>query len=193
MDYGFGNWAAFSDEILAKEDDKASALTMPPSAPPTAMLPTPHRPTTYKDAVLTTMGGSLCAKSSVVALLSRQSTTVDNQPQTACCCSQPHCHAGRRHHGPGFQSTGAHSSRVVTLAPRSQSIYCEWMGLSSRGGILLLPVLLEARGEFIASCSVGGTWAILLFPGSFGGTFWETNFLVEGCLLFVFLSFGSFG
>jgi hypothetical protein len=28
---------------------------------------------------------------------------------------------------------------------------------------------------------------------SFEGTFWETIFLVEGYLLFVFLSFGSFG
>ena len=46
--------------------------------------------------------------------------------------------------------------------------------------ILLLPVLLEALGDIFASCS-------------FGGTFWETIFLVEGYLLFVFLSFGSFG
>ena len=57
MDDGFGNWAAFGDEILAEEDNEASALTMPPTAPPMAVSPTPHRPTTYKDAVLTTMGG----------------------------------------------------------------------------------------------------------------------------------------
>jgi hypothetical protein len=67
------------------------------------------------------------------------------------------------------------------------------MGLSIHGGILLLPVLLEGRGEFVASCYFGGTWAILLLPGSFGSTFWETIFLVEDYLLFVFLSFGSFG
>ena len=67
------------------------------------------------------------------------------------------------------------------------------MGLSRRGGILLLLVLLGARGEFVASCSFGDTWAILLLPGSFGSTFWETIFLVEGYLLFVFLFFGSFG
>jgi hypothetical protein len=30
-------------------------------------------------------------------------------------------------------------------------------------------------------------------PGSFGSIFWETIFLVEGYLLFVILSFGSFG
>jgi hypothetical protein len=58
MDDGFGNWAAFDDEILAKEDDDASAPTMPPLAPPTAVSPTPHRPTTYKDVVLTNMGGA---------------------------------------------------------------------------------------------------------------------------------------
>ncbi len=48
----------------------------------------------------------------------------------------------------GSQSTGAHSLWAVTLAPRSQPIYCEWMGLRRCGGILLLPVLLEAHGEF---------------------------------------------
>ncbi len=84
MDDGFGNWAAFGDDILAKEDDEASAPTMPPSALLMAVLPTPHRPTTYKDAVLSTMGGSLHAKSLVVAPLSRPSTTVDGQLQTAC-------------------------------------------------------------------------------------------------------------
>jgi hypothetical protein len=44
MDDGFGNWAAFGDEIIAKEDNKASVPTMPPSAPPTAMLPPPPPP-----------------------------------------------------------------------------------------------------------------------------------------------------
>jgi hypothetical protein len=34
---------------------------------------------------------------------------------------------------------------------------------------------------------------IRLLPGSFGSTFRETIFLVKGYLLFVFLSFGSFG
>jgi hypothetical protein len=33
----------------------------------------------------------------------------------------------------------------------------------------------------------------LLLPGSFGSTFRETIFLAKGYLLFVFLSFGSFG
>ncbi len=86
MDDGFGNWAAFGDKILAEEDNEASAPTMLPSAPPTAVLPTPHRPTTYKDPVLATMRGSLCAKSLVVAPLSCPSTTVNDQPQTACHC-----------------------------------------------------------------------------------------------------------
>ncbi len=84
MDGGFGNWAASDDKILAEEEDKTSDLTMPPLAPPTAMFPTPHHPTTYKDVVLATMGGSLRAKSLVVAPLSRPSTTVDDQLQMAC-------------------------------------------------------------------------------------------------------------
>ena len=66
-------------------------------------------------------------------------------------------------------------------------------GVKRMWGILLLPVLLEARGEFVASCSFGGTWVISFASCPFGGTFWETIFLVEGYLLFVFLSFGSFG
>jgi hypothetical protein len=53
---------------------------------------------------------------------------------------------------------------------------CCFFGITWR--ILLLPVLLEALGDIFASCS-------------FGGTFWETIFLVEGYLLFVFLSFCS--
>ncbi len=99
MDDGFGNWTAFGDEILAEEDNKASAPTMPPSAPQTAVLPTPHHPTMYKDAVLASMGGSLCTKSLVVAPLSPLSTTVDDQPQTACHCSRP-CHRVGHRHGP---------------------------------------------------------------------------------------------
>ncbi len=97
MDDSFGNWAAFGDDILAKEDNEASDLMMPPLAPPMAVLPPPHRPTTYKDAVLSTMGGSLCAKSLVVVPLSRSSTMVDGQLQTACCRSRPCCRVGRRH------------------------------------------------------------------------------------------------
>jgi hypothetical protein len=110
MDDGFGNWAAFGDKILAKEDNEASALTMPPSAPPMALLPTPHCPTTYKNAVLATMGGSLCAKSLVVAPFSCPSTTVDNQPQTACRCSRPCRHVGR-HHGPRAPNPQEHLLR----------------------------------------------------------------------------------
>ncbi len=78
-------------------------------------------------------------------------------------------------------------------------------GLKRGWEILLLSVLLEALegfccflifwrhlGDFVAFCSFGGTWGILLLPGSFGSTFRETIFLVKGYLLFVFLSFGSY-
>ncbi len=57
------------------------------------------------------------------------------------------------------------------------------MGLSSGGGLHWLKgwefsCLLSDRDSF-ASCS-------------FGGTFWETIFSVEGYLLFVFHSYGSY-
>jgi hypothetical protein len=66
------------------------------------------------------------------------------------------------------------------------------MGLSGRGDFVASCSFWRHLGEFVASCSFGGTWAILLLPGSFGSTFWETIILVEGYLLFVFLSFGSY-
>jgi hypothetical protein len=124
MDDGFGNWAAFSDEILAKEDNKASDLMMPPLAPPTAVLPTPHCPTTYKDAVLATMGGSLCTKSLVVALLSCPSTTVDIQPQMACRCSQPCCRVGRCHgpRAPNPQEHLLHGRQHWPRAPNQPTV-----------------------------------------------------------------------
>jgi hypothetical protein len=50
IDDGFGNWAAFGDELLVKEDDEASAPTMPPSAPPTAMSSPHHRPVQEGDS-----------------------------------------------------------------------------------------------------------------------------------------------
>jgi hypothetical protein len=56
-------------------------------------------------------------------------------------------------------------------------------------GILLLPVLLEARGDFVASCSFGGTWAILLLlvllKAFFGRQFswWEVTFFLTSFLL----------
>jgi hypothetical protein len=87
MDDGFGNWAAFGDKILAKDNNEASPPMIPLLAPPTAVSPTPPRPTTYKDVVLSTMGGSLRAKSLIVAPLSCPSTMVDGQLQMACCRS----------------------------------------------------------------------------------------------------------
>jgi hypothetical protein len=118
MDDGFGNWAAFGDDILAKEDDKASDLTMPPSAPPTNVSPPPHRPTTYKDTVLSTVGGSLRAKSLVVAPLSCPSTTVDGQLQTACRRSRPRPRVGR-HHGPRAPNPQEHLLRGWQHRPRA--------------------------------------------------------------------------
>jgi hypothetical protein len=67
MDDGFGNWAAFGDKLLVKEDNKASAPMMPPLAPLMAMSSPHHCPKSYVDAVLTTMGGSSQATSLTLA------------------------------------------------------------------------------------------------------------------------------
>ncbi len=80
--------------------------------------PPPHRPTTYKDAVLSTMGGSLRAKSLVIAPLSRPSTTVNSQLQMACCHSQPCCRVGR-HHGPWAPNPQEHLLRGRRHQPRA--------------------------------------------------------------------------
>jgi hypothetical protein len=98
--------AAVQEKVLADEAnkqhqaagrDKALADEANERAPPTAVSPPPHHPTMCKDAVLSTMGGSLCAKSLLIAPLSCPSTTVDGQLQTACCRSQPCRRVGRRH------------------------------------------------------------------------------------------------
>ncbi len=52
---------------------------------------------------------------------------------------------------------------------------------------------LSGGGDIFASCSFGSTWGIRLPLVLFMALFGETIFLVEGYLLFVFLSFGSFG
>jgi hypothetical protein len=54
------------------------------------------------------------------------------------------------------------------------------MGLSGGGDIFCFLFFWRYLGNSFASCS-------------FEGIFWETIFLVKGYLLFVFLSFGSFG
>jgi hypothetical protein len=57
------------------------------------------------------------------------------------------------------------------------------MGLSCGGGLHW-----RKGGEFSCFLNDGDSFASC----SFGGTFWETIFLVEGYLLFVFFSFGSY-
>jgi hypothetical protein len=79
MDNGFGNWAAFDDELLIEEEDEASAPTMPPSAPPTAMSSPHHHPKSYVDAVLTTMGGSSQATSHPLAQATLPSPAIDGK------------------------------------------------------------------------------------------------------------------
>jgi hypothetical protein len=82
------------------------------------VFPPPHRPTSYKDAVLSTMGGSLRAKSLVVAPLSHPSTMVDGQLQTACRCSRPRRRVGCRH-GPWAPNPQEHLLRGRQHRPRA--------------------------------------------------------------------------
>ncbi len=84
-------------------DNEALAPTMPPLTPPMAVLSPPHCPTTYKEAVFSTMGGSPHATPPVVALSPRPSTTVDGPLQKArrhtqrCCCTGRHHHSSAPH------------------------------------------------------------------------------------------------
>ncbi len=94
--------AAPLDAILAKitrnsivHDVRAPLMTTSPH--PAAVLSPPHCPAMYKDAVLSTMGGSLCTKSLIVALLSCLSTTVNGQLLMAHCDRQPSCCVGQWH------------------------------------------------------------------------------------------------
>ncbi len=93
----------------------------------------------------------------------------------------------------GSQSTGAPSLREATLAPGSQPIYCEWMGLSGGGDNFASCCFFEVLGEFFCFLFFWRYLGYSFASCSLGGTFWETIFLVEGYLLFVFLPFGSFG
>jgi hypothetical protein len=127
MDDGFGNWAAFGDELLVKEDDKASAPTMPPSAPSTAMSSPHHCPKSYVDAVLTTMGGSSQATSLPLAQAALPSPAVDGKLRTVRRHAQPrHC-VGRRH-GPRAPNPQEHLLRGRRHRPRApnQSIMNGW-------------------------------------------------------------------
>ncbi len=97
MDDGFGNWAAFGDELLVEEDDKASAPTMPPLAPPTAVLSPHHCPKSYVDGVLTTMGGSSQATSLSLAPTALPSPAIDGKLRTVRRRTRPRRRIGRRH------------------------------------------------------------------------------------------------
>jgi hypothetical protein len=101
MDDGFGNIAAFGDEILAEEDDEASAPMMPPLAPPTAVSPTPHRPTSYVGAAVLNIEGGAHATPLVVAPLPQpsaepQSSAANGKPRTVRCRARPRRCTSRR-------------------------------------------------------------------------------------------------
>jgi hypothetical protein len=97
MDDGFGDWAAFGDKLLTEENDNASAPTMLPSAPPTAMSSPLYRPTSYVEAVLSTMGGSTRVMSLALALSAIPLPIVNGQLRTVRRRARPHRRTGRRH------------------------------------------------------------------------------------------------
>ncbi len=107
--------AVSAKSALAMEQ---AAVSMDLALPPTAMSPPPHHPTRYKDAVLSTMGGSLREKSLIVAPLSRPLTTVDGQLQMACHRSRPCCRVGPRH-GPRAPNPQEHLLRGRQHRPRA--------------------------------------------------------------------------
>ncbi len=97
MDDGFGNWAAFGDELLVEEDNKASAPTMPPSAPLMAMSSPHHCYKSYVDVVLTTMGGSSQATSLPLAQAALPLPALDGKLRTVRRCARPYRRVGRCH------------------------------------------------------------------------------------------------
>ncbi len=124
MDDNFGNWAAFGDELLAEEDDKASAPMMPPLAPLMAVLSPPYRPTSYVDAVLSTMGESSQATSLTLAPAALPSPAINGQLRMVRQCPQPCCRVGR-HHGPWAPNPQAHilcERRHRPIAPNKSTL-----------------------------------------------------------------------
>jgi hypothetical protein len=122
MDDGFGNWAAFGDELLVEEDDEASAPTMPPSAPPMDMLSPHHPPKSYVDAVLTNMGGSSQGTSLTLAPAALPSPAVDGKLPTVRRCAQPCHHVGCRH-GPRAPNPQEHLLCGRRHRPRAPNKY----------------------------------------------------------------------
>jgi hypothetical protein len=124
MDDGFGNWAAFGDELLIEEDNETSAPTMPPSAPPTAMLSPHHHPKSYVDAVLTTMGGSSQGTSLPLAQAALPSPAVDGKLRTVRRCTQPCCRVGCCHspRAPNPQERLLHGRQHQPRTPNQSTV-----------------------------------------------------------------------
>jgi hypothetical protein len=121
IDDGFGNWAAFGDEL---KDDEASAPARPPSAPPTAASSPPHHPKSYVDAVLSNMGGSSQVTSPTLAQAALPSPAIDGQLRTAHQRAQPCRRVGQRH-GPRAPNPQEHLLCGRRHRPRAPNKYTE--------------------------------------------------------------------
>jgi hypothetical protein len=94
------------------------AKSMDLALPPMAVLPPPHHPTTYKDAVLSSMGGSSQATSLILAPVALPLPAVDGQLWTVRQRAQPRCCVGQCH-GPWAPNPQAHILRGRRHRPRT--------------------------------------------------------------------------
>ncbi len=117
MDDSFGNWTAFGDKLLVKEDKGVSAPAMLPWTPPTAVLSPTHHPKSYVDAVLSTMGGSSQATSLPFAQAALPLPAINGKLWMARRCAQPCRRVGRRH-GPQALNPQEHLLCGRQLRPR---------------------------------------------------------------------------
>jgi hypothetical protein len=97
-----------------RESAKSTDLALPL----TAVLLPPHRPTTYKDTVLSFMRGSSQATSLTLAPAALPSPAVDDQLRTVHQRARPRRHVGRRH-GPRAPNPQEHLLRRRQCQPRA--------------------------------------------------------------------------
>ncbi len=136
-----GDWAATQEKALANEVNKQlcqvtatqenaladdafercyqeSAKSTDLALPLMAMLLPPHRPTTYKDAVFSSMRGSSQATSLTLALAALPPPAVNDQLRMVRRCAQPRRRVGQRH-GPQAPNPQEHLLRRQQRWPRA--------------------------------------------------------------------------
>ncbi len=102
-----------------QESAKSTDLALPPMA----VSPPPHRPTTYKDTVLSSMGGSSQETSLILAPAALPLPAVDSQLWTVRRRARPHHCVGQRHgpRAPNPQVHILHGRRHWPCAPNKST------------------------------------------------------------------------